>query len=445
MQTLKLTKKYEKYPEYKDSGVEWLGMIPKDWKHKKLKSFFSLSNEKVAENPGITTILSVSGYRGVEIRKNVETFDGQMPSENVDTYRIVRKNQLVVNTMWLNFTGLGVSNYEGYVSPAYRSYNISKEIIPEYVNHLMRSNIYVQKYSSLLYGMRPNSLQVKPYDFEKIEILYPSIEEQTKIAKYLDEKTALIDQIIEKKKKQIELIREKRAVVINYAVTKGLDPKVEFVESGVEWIGTIPKNWELKKVKYLAKVIPSNIDKLTVENEETVRLCNYVDVYKNEKITIGLVSNLMVASATANQIKKFTLKKDDVIITKDSEVPDDIGIPTYVPETLVGVVCGYHLAMLRPTHVNGEYLFRYLQSNPTKVQFFMSANGLTRYAISVGDIGNLLVAVPPEEEQVEIQNKLENQIKLNNDVVRHVEISINKLKEFKLSLISNVVTGKIKV
>lgn len=444
MQTLNLTKKYDKYSGYKDSGAGWLGKIPLGWKISKLKADFKLSTERLFNDRAVDSLLSVSGYRGIE-KKNIDNLDGQMPSEDVSMYRIVRRGQLVVNTMWLNFTGLGVSDYEGYVSPAYRSYNISNEMVPKFVHYLLRSNAYVQKYSSLLYGIRPNSLQVKPYDFEKIEVLKPSASEQVKITNYLDEKTQLIDEIIEKKKKLIELLREKRTAVINQAVTKGLDQKTELVDSGVEWIGKIPNGWEIKKLKYVATIFPSNIDKLTTEGESMIRLCNYVDVYKNEKITKQMTEDLMIASASKKQIEKLSLLSDDVLITKDSETPDDIGIPAYVPENIEGVVCGYHLAIIRPNKIRGEYVFRFIQSQSTKIQFFLAANGLTRYALGIGDIGGLFLTIPTFDEQDGIKEFLNKKVKSFDDSLSKVRDSIELLQEFKSSLISNVVIGKVKI
>ena len=170
MQKLSLTNKYIPYLKYKESGVDWVGKVPESWDLQKLKAVFSVSRERVEDDPKVDQILSVSGYRGIE-KKNVSTNEGQMPSDDISQYRIVRPGQLVVNTMWLNYTGLGVSDFTGYVSPAYRAYNPSGKINTRFAHHLMRSSVYVQKYSSLLYGIRPNSLQVKPKDFESIEIV----------------------------------------------------------------------------------------------------------------------------------------------------------------------------------------------------------------------------------------------------------------------------------
>ena len=411
MQTLKLTKKYEKYPEYKDSGVEWLGKIPKGWQYKKLKSFFSLSNERVADSPEITTVLSVSGYRGVEIRKNTETFDGQMPSENVEAYRIVRKNQLVVNTMWLNFTGLGVSNYEGYVSPAYRSYNISKEMVPEYVNHLMRSNAYVQKYSSLLYGMRPNSLQVKPYDFEKIEILYPDIKEQEYISKYLDKKTVLIDQIITKKQKLVELLCEKRVEIINSEFSK------------------ISGNTE--KLKYVAPERKIKLDKAPIN-------LRYLGLENIESST-GKIVDSSEKSEPESSVNMF--KKGDVLFGK---------LRPYLSKvysTEFDGVCSGEFLTLMPIKdkLTSKYLFYKLISKDFIKAVNDSTYGTKMPRANWQFIGNQVITYPPLEQQKKITDFLDNKTEIFEKIIGEIESSIKVLQEFKSSLISNVVTGKIKI
>ena len=154
----------------------------------------------------------------------------------------------------------------------------------------------------------------------------------------------------------------------------------KYKESGVEWIGEIPKHWEIKKLKYVAKILPSNnVDKHIYPDEVQVRLCNYTDVYYNDYITVDTV--LKKGSCKESEFAKFALKKSDVIITKDSETPDDIGVPTYVKDNLDSVVCGYHLTMLRPLACHGEYIFRFIQSDRTRRYFELESNGITRYGL----------------------------------------------------------------
>src|SRR5699024_6448371 len=188
----------------------------------------------------------------------------------------------------------------------------------------------------------------------------------------------------------------------------------------------------------------SNVDKKTVKNEEPVLLCNYVDVYYNNVITPDL--EFMKATAKKEQIDKFSLKEDDVIITKDSEDPNDIAVPAWVSQTMEDVLCGYHLALIRPnSSLSGKYLLYCLLSITFKEQYHSLAYGVTRYGILKGDIENSLFNFPPLNEQVEISNYLTKIDKEFESIVFEIKSQISKLKEYRESLIYEAVTGKIDV
>ena len=146
----------------------------------------------------------------------------------------------------------------------------------------------------------------------------------------------------------------------------------EYKESGVEWVGEIPKHWEVKRLKHIAKILPSNVDKHIYSDEIQVRLCNYTDVYYNDYITVNTV--LQRGSCKEREFAKFVLRKGDVIITKDSETPDDMGVPTFVKDNLENVVCGYHLTLIRPYGCRGEFIFRFIQSDRTRRYFELNSN-----------------------------------------------------------------------
>jgi type I restriction enzyme S subunit len=152
-------------------------------------------------------------------------------------------------------------------------------------------------------------------------------------------------------------------------------------EKQPNWITYLPQHWRVEKLKNLASLRFSNVDKHTKEDELPVRLCNYTDVYYNDLITPDL--NFMQATATPGEIATFGLRSGDVIVTKDSETWDDIAVPAYVPENLDGVICGYHLAQIRPNQslINGKYLFRALSAAGIRDQFHIAANGVTRYGL----------------------------------------------------------------
>jgi len=214
-----------------------------------------------------------------------------------------------------------------------------------------------------------------------------------------------------------------------------------YKDSGVEWMGEIPEGWEVKKLKYIADARPSNIDKKSKESEESVFLCNYVDVYNNEFISRNL--SFMKATANEDQIQKFILKKGDVIATKDSETPDDIANPALVIEDFDNVVCGYHLTHIKPKTINGRYLFRFFQTNYLNSYFEVSANGVTRYGLGVDKFNSALILNPSSEDQITIANYLDRKTAEIDELIAQKERLIELYEEEKTAIINQAVTKGI--
>jgi type I restriction enzyme S subunit len=218
--------------------------------------------------------------------------------------------------------------------------------------------------------------------------------------------------------------------------------KEEMKDSGVEWLGKIPKDWEVKKLKYISECYPSNVDKKTKESEKEVKLCNYTDVYYNDYINKDI--EFMKATAKVSQIKKFQLQVGDIILTKDSESPDDIAVASYVSEEIDNLICGYHLNLIRNIEKNESmYVYFVLLSEGAKNYFGSIANGITRYGISSGGFKNFNVCLPRIDEQKIIIEYIEKQLENNNKIKKQVKNQINLIKQAKQSLISEAVTGKI--
>ncbi|MDG2969395.1 restriction endonuclease subunit S [Pseudomonas extremaustralis] len=210
-------------------------------------------------------------------------------------------------------------------------------------------------------------------------------------------------------------------------------------DSGVEWLGSIPNHWDVKKLKFLAYIQPSNVDKKTSKNETPVLLCNYTDVYYNE--TVHADMDFMKASATEDQIEKFTLKSGDIIITKDSEDPNDIAIPTFVPESMPGVVCGYHLSIIRPqSTIYGLYIKRVFECGYARAYFSTRSNGLTRYGLGTHALANVFYPKPPEKEAENIANFLDHETAKIDTLIEKQQQLIQLLKEKRQAVISHAVT-----
>jgi len=211
-------------------------------------------------------------------------------------------------------------------------------------------------------------------------------------------------------------------------------------ESGVPWLGRVPAGWGVRRLRFLADIRPSGVDKHSLEGELPVRLCNYVDVYKNDRITDALA--FLEATATPAEIERFALRAGDVLITKDSETPDDIAAAALVEPSAAGVVCGYHLALLRPVAgaISGAFLFWVFKAPETLAQCSVRAQGITRLGLSTGAIGDVWLPLPPPAEQRAIAAFLDRECGKIDALVAEQERLIALLKEKRQAVISHAVT-----
>jgi len=230
--------------------------------------------------------------------------------------------------------------------------------------------------------------------------------------------------------------------------------KYNYYNTGYEFMGEMPNHWQLAKIKNEFKVIPSNVDKKVNDDEINVKLCNYVDVYYNQFITLNIP--FMEATATKGEIDKFQLKSGDVLITKDSEDPFDIGVPAIIDEVEPKLLCGYHLSLIRTTNkkILGEFLYWALMDKAIVSQLYREATGVTRWAIASRHIKNCIIPFPPIQEQEAICKYLRKtwlnigriiKIKFGNSKINGDEDEANQLKliiDYRDSLIHECVTGK---
>jgi type I restriction enzyme S subunit len=430
------------YTDYTDVSARWLVRVPAHWQIIRTKHMFRLCTEKAPAKHGLD-LLSIYTHIGVRPRKDLEERGNKASS--TDEYWIVKRGDIIVNKLLAWMGAVGVSHYEGVTSPAYDILRKTRPLNPDFYHYLFRTGMGLREFKSRSRGIMDMRLRLYFDQFGQIPLVYPPLAEQDAIVAFLDHFNRLVNRLILAKRRLIKLLNEQKQVIIHRAVTRGLDPNVRLKASGIEWLGDVPEHWEVRRIRNVTEMQVSNVDKHKKEGELHVRLCNYVDVYKNERITERLT--FMRATATAEEIGRFRLQTDDVLITKDSEIWKDIGVPALVEYTADDLVCGYHLALLRSrnTLLIGPYLLRALQSQGVMYQFHVAAKGVTRYGLSHDAIKSVFLPVPSLPEQTAIVRYLDEATANLVDAIEGAGREIDRLNEYRNRLIADVVTGKLDV
>ena len=435
------------YPTYRVSGIKWLGEIPTHWKTERAKWLF-----RKMERPAKDTDDVVTCFRDgvVTLRKN-RRIRGFTESLKEIGYQGILRGDLVIHTMDAFAGAAGVSDSDGKGTSVYSvCAPIGKRANPYYYAFCVREMARSEWILALAKGIRERSTDFRFVVFAAQAVPAPSLSEQTAIVRFLDHADKRIRRFIRAKRKQIALLEEEKQAIIHQAVTGRIDvrtgqPYPAYKSSGVEWLGEVPEHWGVRRLRNLVDMRVSNVDKHVKEDENPVRLCNYVDVYKNDYINEQM--DFMQATATDEEIERFRLEKDDVLITKDSEAWDDIGVPALVAEPAYDLISGYHLALLRPRadEIVGGYLLRALQSKGLAYQFYIEAKGVTRYGLSHSGIKSVWLPVPSPTEQSSIVDYLDRSTIDINATVDHTHRQIELLREYRTRLIADVVTGKLDV
>jgi type I restriction enzyme S subunit len=429
----------KKYQSYKPSGIEWIGNIPNNWMFLPLKYFYNYTKGK---NGQLLTSTYLDENKGIyPVHSGMTNNDGVLGYWN--NYEFDYDNNVIFTTT-VGAKFMTTKLLKGKFSLSqnclimYPKNNLSK---PDFIHYYLEYDFLYQK--ELIPTIIQPSLRME--DLDKYFICLPPLQEQEQIVNYLDEKTTIIDKLISTKQRKIELLKEQRTTLINQLISKGLNPNVKMKESGVEWIGKIPENWIVGKLKHYSELIISSVDKHINEYEKQVIVCNYTDVYYNEFISKDL--ELRKGSCSEDEYNKFKLDKGDVIITKDSESPTDIGVPSLVNDNFDNVVCGYHLSIIKPyqNKLVGGFLFRQLQTKRIRSYYEVCSNGITRFGLGKSSVLDTPLIIPPIQEQEQIVQYLDKHTKEIDDLIYMEQNKIVLLKEYRQSIISEVITGKIKV
>lgn len=433
--------KLKPYSDYKDSGFPWLGNIPKHWRKLRCKYLFREVDER--SKTGIETHLSMSQKYGLVDCSKVEKW--RLQSESQVGGKLCQPGDLVLNRLKAHLGVFACAKQNGIVSPDYTVFRSISNNNVSYFETLFKTPLYIAEFARYTKGIVKGFWRLYTEEFYNINSIIPPQNEQEIILSFIVMTNNKIARFIKTKKRLIEVLKEQKQVIINHAVTKGIDPNVKLKPSGINCLGDIPEHWEVRRLRTVATVKPSGVDKNTVDGEIPILLCNYVDVYKNDYITPNI--SFMKATATQAEINAFKLRVGDVIITKDSEDWADIAVPAYVINDFEDVICAYHLAVVRPNKkiVSGGYLFRAFSSEMIADQFRVSANGITRYGLSQNAIKSAFFPVPPIDEQEKIVEYIKDKCKEIEVAIVKANREIELIHEYRIRLISDVVTGKVDV
>ncbi|WP_174813723.1 restriction endonuclease subunit S [Aquisalimonas sp. 2447] len=313
------------YPEYKDSGVEWLGQVPAHWETRPLWVLFSRVKRSGFPEE---TLLSVYRDYGV-IPKASRDDNYNKPSDDLSSYQLVRSGDLAINKMKAWQGSVAISDVQGIVSPAYHVYESHHGENSRFLHYLFRSQEYVSGYLLNSKGIRVNQWDLEPQQHSRMSVLLPTIEEQGVIASFLDHETARIDALIEEQQRLIELLKEKRQAVISHAVTKGLDPDVPMKDSGVEWLGEVPAHWDIKKLSVITDKITNGYVGPTRDLfvDDGVPYLQSLHIKNN---SISFSPPYYVPKEWSDLHEKSILKSGDVLVVQTG----DIGQVAVVPEGL---------------------------------------------------------------------------------------------------------------
>lgn len=427
----------KKYTDYKESGIEWIGEIPAHWEVKALGSLIELKSNKNRPN---LQVLSVYRDYGV-IPKDSRDDNHNATSLDTSTYKAVEPGYLVVNKMKAWQGSMGISAYEGIVSPAYITCKVtSTKVASSFLHQLLRCDSYIGEYNRISYGVRVGQWDMHFEDFKRVPVVVPPLAEQTRIAEFLDRKTSQIDQAIAQKERLIELLNERRQVMIHQAVTRGLNPDAPMKDSGIEWIGEIPAHWESIKIKRVTKKITDGEHISPAFTDKGVPFLSAKDVREDG---IYFPDNKFVSVSDAKKFRQKCAPEmgDTLLVSRGATIGRVTKVNLNKEFCLLGSVI-----LLKPNNkVYEDYLLFSLKNKLLQENFLNTSHHSAQQAIYLTNVAEVNIAVPPKEEQIAIVNFIKLKSQQITNVIKSQDAQIQKLQELKSTLINSAVTGKIKV
>ena len=430
----------ERYSEYKDSGVKWLGEIPSHWELRKMKYTFDERSQKGFPNE---PLLAATQNHGVILKSQYENRTVEAV-KSLDTLKLVEIGDFVISLRSFQ-GGLEYAHNRGIISPAYTILTPT-HIKASYFKHLSKSDIFISLLKSSVTGIREG----QNIDYNKLKeslLPIPPEEEQKAMGCYLDAATSKIDKAIDMQQKMIDLLNERKQIIIQNAVTKGLDENVEMKDSGVEWIGMIPKHWEIEpfgKHFTFGKGLP--ITKANLQ-EEGVAVISYGQVHAKYNLGTTLTETLVryVSPKYLETHPQCLLNKNDFIFADTSEDVEGSGNFAF-NDYKDKIFAGYHTVVARPKDLIYPKYYAYLfKSRAWKSQIQSLVNGVKVYSIGKRILKTSTLLIPSESEQKEIVKVLDLKTAAIEKSIENISHQIALLQERKQIIINEVVTGKVKV
>ncbi|MCR9289038.1 MAG: restriction endonuclease subunit S [Bacteroidetes bacterium] len=422
MVTTKTT--FQKYSAYKNSGEYWLGEVPKDWELTRLGTRFLERRSKVSDKD----------FPPLSVTKNgiVPQLSNAAKSNDGDNRKLVREGDFVINSRSDRKGSSGIAKEDGSVS-LINIVMIPKGIEPMYCNFLLKSTAFVEENYRIGHGIVADLWTTRYDEMKNIKVAIPSYPEQTAIANFLDDKTTKIDQAIAQKEKMIALLKERKQIIIQNSVTKGLDPNVKMKDSGVEWIGEIPEHWEiLPGLRFFSENKRNNKGM----KESTVLSLSYGNIIiKPKEKLVGLVPE----SFETYQI----VEPGDIIIRCTDLQNDQKSLRTGLAKDN-GIITSAYLNLKIKGENTSEFLHAFLHFLDTTKVLYKFGSGL-RQNLSFLDFKRMGIPKVPKQEQEEVLKYIEVQSNRIGTSINQFQTQIEKLKEYKATLIDSAVTGKIKV
>lgn len=423
---------------YKNSGIEWIGDIPKNWKVNRLKIVLQERNEN--NNPIKTDyILSLTNDRGV-IPYTDKGEIGNKSKDDISGYKLAYPNDIVLNSMNVIIGSVGISKYYGAVSPVY--YMLKPRYDSDdvrFYNYIFQTNEFQNRLKGYGNGILEIRMRIQMLKLNTVELPIPPSEEQFKIANFLDRKCSQIDAFISLEEKEIEKLKEYKTAVITKAVTKGLNENVPMKESGIEWIGQVPKSWELKKLKFISNSFykGNGITKEDIVDNGNTPCVRYGDIYTKYE-------NCFNECLVRTNIEKIScpqyFEHGDVLFTATGELIEEIG-KSVVYLGKEKCLAGGDVIVLKHNQ-NPEFFGYALDSHYARIQKGYGKAKLKVVHTSVFIIGNMYVALPSIEEQDRIAKYLNKKSKEISDLIEIKHRKIEELETYKRSMIYEYVTGK---